>query len=169
MIPSRNELAIDWSAAIARHDRRVVVALLGRGVPIERAKEIAQETWARLMQKHAAGELLEVKLPGLAITQALFLARDEARRDLRRPSAELPESLGDGRQSAEAQLLTHEQVQVALLALQRLPENARRVFELAYDEPALTHREIAARVGLSEQRVKQIVCEVRKSLREVLS
>lgn len=159
---------IDWQDAIARYDRRVIVALLARGVPIERCKELAQETWSRLMQKHKAGELQAVKLPGLAITQALFLAKDEARRDRRRPPGELPNDLDDGRASAEAQLVNHEQVQIALLALQRLPENARRIFELAYDEPSLTHKEIAGRMMLSEQRVRQILCEVRKALREAL-
>lgn len=158
----------DWQAAIARHDRRVIVALLARGVPIDRAKELAQETWTRLMQKHGEGALPDVQLPGLAITQALFLAKDEARRDRRRPPGELPEDLDDGRQSAEAQLLTQEQVQIALLALQRLPDNARRIFELAYEDPSLTHKDIGARVGLSEQRVRQSLCEVRKALRAAL-
>ena len=161
-------MSFDWSGAIARYNRRVIVALLARGVPMDRARDVAQDTWTKLMQKYDRGELTEVKLPGLAIRQALFLAADEARRAGRRPLTDMPADLRDDHSSAEAQLVTHEQVQVALLALQRLPENARRVFELAYEEPGIAHREIAGRIGLSEQRVRQILCEVRKALREAL-
>src|SRR5262245_40887108 len=89
---------IDCDEAIARHDRRVVGALLARGVRAERAKELAQEAWTRLIQKHKEGALTEVKLPGLAIKQALFLAKTDARQTQRRPQSELPDELGDGRQ-----------------------------------------------------------------------
>src|SRR5262245_60462429 len=66
-----------WSWLIARHDHRVVVALLARGVPLDRARELAQETWLRLMQSQREGRLRELSLPGLAITQARFLAANE--------------------------------------------------------------------------------------------
>src|SRR5262245_44923304 len=101
----------DWDALIAAHGRRVIVAFLGHGVPIDRAKEIAQDTWAKLMERHAHGALSELKLPGLAITQALFFARDEARRDRRRPTGPLPEEerWADPGASAEAELLSREQ------------------------------------------------------------
>src|SRR6185295_3198844 len=89
-------MATDWESLIGRYERRVIVALLGAGVPIERAREIAQETWTKLMSKEARGELREVTLPGLAITQALFLARDEQRRARRRPQVALSEALLDG-------------------------------------------------------------------------
>ncbi len=161
----------DWDELIAVHGRRVVVALLGHGLPLERAKEVAQETWAKLMEQHARGAFAELKLPGLAITQALFFARDEARRDRRRRTAPLPEAsevLVDPGGTAETELLSREQSALALAVVQRLPQNARRVFELAYEEPGLPHLEIATRVGLSVQRVRQILCEVRKALREAL-
>src|SRR5689334_10042253 len=48
---SRRALAGDraaWDALVARHHRRVVVSLLARGVRVDRAHELAQETWARL-------------------------------------------------------------------------------------------------------------------------
>jgi RNA polymerase sigma-70 factor (ECF subfamily) len=40
---------------------------------------------------------------------------------------------------------------------------------LIYENPDLPHAEAAAQVGLSVQRVRQILCEVRKRLRAVLS
>jgi RNA polymerase sigma-70 factor (ECF subfamily) len=43
------------------------------------------------------------------------------------------------------------------------------VFELVYDHPELGYAEVAAQVGLSVQRVKQIVFEVRKRLRGALA
>ena len=73
------EPSIDWGAEIARHDRRVVLSLVARGVRLDRAREIAQETWACLVERHRLGEL-PGSSQGLAITQAGFLARDDVRR-----------------------------------------------------------------------------------------
>src|SRR5690349_9619541 len=36
-----------WNALISRYHRRVVVSLLARGVRVDRAQELAQETWMR--------------------------------------------------------------------------------------------------------------------------
>src|SRR5262245_10499000 len=84
-----------WAALIERHDRKVVVALLGRGVPLERAREVAQEAWLRLMERQRAGRLTELMLPGLAIVQAAFLAANERRRDGYSAGAgALPEAAG---------------------------------------------------------------------------
>jgi RNA polymerase sigma-70 factor (ECF subfamily) len=41
--------AAAWELLIARHGRRVLLALLARGVRVDRAEEIVQETWARLV------------------------------------------------------------------------------------------------------------------------
>ena len=54
-------------------------------------------------------------------------------------------------------------------ALEQCPARARRVFEAVYQNPELSYEELAARLGLSAQRVKQTVCEVRKRLRAVLA
>src|SRR5688500_4859484 len=62
-----------WARLIERHDHRVVVSLLARGVPLDRAKELAQETWLRLIENQRAGRLPALSLPGLAIVQAGFL------------------------------------------------------------------------------------------------
>ena len=64
-----------WNALIAKHDHRIVVSLLARGVRIDRAKDIAQEAWIRLIEQQRAGRLSHLQLPGLAVAQAAFLSR----------------------------------------------------------------------------------------------
>jgi RNA polymerase sigma-70 factor (ECF subfamily) len=161
-----------WDALIVRHERRVVVSLLGCGLPIDRAKELAHEAWVLLVERQRRGELTELRLPGLAIAQAGFLARDERRRQLRvdrragRPEA--ASAVLDRRPGAEERLLYREQLARAVQRLETLRPAARQTFLMLYEEAELTHREAAARLGLSEQRVRQIVCEVRRSLREAL-
>jgi RNA polymerase sigma factor (sigma-70 family) len=155
-----------WSALIARHSHKVMVALLARGVPIERARELTQDTWLRLMERQRSGRLTELSLPGLAIVQAGFLAANERRRDRHLPATAAPEPV-TGR-TGEDEVLGKERLGRMARALDACPAGARRVFELVYDHPDLGYAEVAARVGLSVQRVKQIVFEVRKRLRAAL-
>jgi RNA polymerase sigma-70 factor (ECF subfamily) len=163
-----------WDALIARHHRRVVVSLLAKGIRVDRAHELAQETWARLVQQQQRGLLTELRLPNLALTQAAFLAADDARRSRREalsgPVEELPERQQpvDPSASAEKRLLSEEQLARAHEALAGCSPSARNVFLLACDGQELPHAEVAARVGLSVQRVRQILCEVRKKLRTAL-
>jgi RNA polymerase sigma-70 factor (ECF subfamily) len=160
-----------WDALIARHHRRVVVSLLARGLRVDRAHELAQETWTRLIQQQQRGLLTELRLPNLALTQAAFLAADDARRTRRESIAsnveELPERQHpvDPAASAERRLLSEEQLTRAQAALAECSPSARNVFLLACDGQERPHAEVAARVGLSVQRVRQILCEVRKKLR----
>src|SRR5688572_14936753 len=72
-----------WNALIQRHNRRVVVALLARCLRIDQAKDIAQETWLRLIEQQRAGKLPTLTLPGLALAQATFIACDAARKTAR--------------------------------------------------------------------------------------
>jgi DNA-directed RNA polymerase specialized sigma24 family protein len=131
---------------------------------MDRARELAQETWARLLHQQQKGMLSELRLPHLALTQAAFLAADEARRTRREavdaPLEALPESHHpvDPTVCAERRLLSEEQCST----------NSQRVFQLACDGQERPHAEVAARVGLSVQRVRQILCEVRKKLRHAL-
>ncbi len=164
-----------WDALIARHHRRVVVSLLARGIRVDRAHELAQETWTRLIQQQQRGLLTELRLPNLALTQAAFLAADEARRARRESIAgnveELPERQHpvDPAVSAERRLLSEEQLSPGAGGAGAGARRARAtVFLLACDGQELPHAEVAARVGLSVQRVRQILCEVRKKLRTAL-
>jgi RNA polymerase sigma factor (sigma-70 family) len=154
-----------WNVLIARHNHKVVVALLARGLPLERAKDIAQEAWLRLVEQQRAGKLRELKLPALAITQATFLALDEARRNTRVVAMAEGFDAADPRPLSEERLIGEEQLTRAKKALSRCSPSAREVFTLVYGGGGLSHADVAQRVGLSVQRVRQIVCEVRKELR----
>jgi RNA polymerase sigma factor (sigma-70 family) len=158
--------AAAWTVLIRRHDHRVVVALLARGVRLERARELAQETWLRLMERQRAGRLPQLSLPGLAIVQAGFLASNDHRRPPHESLVDQREPVSVG--TAEDTAIGRQRLQLLARALDACPPGARRVFELVYDRPELSYAEVAAQVGLSVQRVKQIVFEVRKRLRAAL-
>ena len=157
-----------WNTLIARHNHRVVVALVARGLPLERAKDIAQEAWLRLLEQQRAGKLRELKLPALAVTQATFLALDAARRDNKTLALEEGFDAADPRPLSEQRLIGEQQLARAEQVLSKCSPSARRVFTLVYGGGGLSHADVAAKVGLSVQRVRQIVCEVRKELREAM-
>jgi RNA polymerase sigma-70 factor (ECF subfamily) len=168
--------AAAWNALIAKYDHRVVVSLLARGVRIDRARDLAQEAWMRLVEQQRAGRLTHLQLPGLAIAQAAFLSLEAARRDGARSqpvpldgdAGRLATDLVDPAADAEARLLTSERIARAERVLAGFAPNARDVFRLAYGGEGLSHADVAKKVGLSLQRVRQILCEVRKELRETL-
>jgi RNA polymerase sigma-70 factor (ECF subfamily) len=163
-----------WSALVDRYNHRVVVALLARGIRIDRAKDIAQEAWMRLVEQQRLGKLDRLQLPGLAITQATFLALEAQRRDAgaRRhdpiDEPKIASALADPRGDAESRMMTEERVARTVEVLSRCSPSARKVFRLAYGGEGLSHAEVARRVGLSLQRVRQILCEVRAKLRAEL-
>ena len=68
-----------WDGLIRQHDRKVVLSLIALGIDRERARDLAQATWARLYEQHQDGKLASLELPGLAIRQARFLAIDSFR------------------------------------------------------------------------------------------
>jgi RNA polymerase sigma factor (sigma-70 family) len=163
-----------WSALVDRYNHRVVVALLARGIRIDRAKDIAQEAWMRLVEQQRLGKLDRLQLPGLAITQATFLALESQRREAnarRHDPIDEPKiacALADPHSDAEARMMTEERVARAVEVLSQCSPSARKVFRLAYGGEGLSHAEVARRVGLSLQRVRQILCEVRAKLRAEL-
>ncbi len=161
---------VAWNALIGRHNRRVVVALLARGVAVDRAKDVAQDAWLRLIEQQRAGNLRELKLPALAVTQAIFLSIDAARRDGRERAAQGDEAedIIDPCPAADLRMMSEERFATAERVLAKCGTSARRVFELAYSGEGLSHADVAERVGLSTQRVRQIVCEVRKLLRAAI-
>lgn len=158
-----------WDSLILKHRRRVVVALLADGHSLDEASELAQEAWARLWVAQQSGKLERLELPGLVVTQARFLAKDAWRR--RKTRAEAADELGAAEEphvpSSEAQVSTRQQLQRVQAALTTLPASQQRIFRLAQDE-GLPHADIAAKVGLSLQRVRQIIWEVRTALRAAM-
>lgn len=159
-----------WDALVRRHDRRVVVSLLARGQPLERARELAQEAWIRLIEQQRRGALSELRLPALAVAQATYLALTEARRGAGGAGdpAEVASGVPDPAPSPEQALLSCEQVARAEAALSALGPRAQQIFRLAYREPFPPHGEVARAMGISVQRVRQTLCEVRRHLRASL-
>jgi RNA polymerase sigma-70 factor (ECF subfamily) len=164
--------AIDWDAMMLRHGRRVTIALLARGVRPERAKELAQEAWFRVIQAHRARRLVDLQLPGVVIAQASFLALDDRRRSQRRgtqdpgglarssPLGEAPDA-----RDVERQMFARDELRRIIGVVERSHPNAQRVFHMLYGGRALSATEIASELGLSIQRVRQITCELRQRIR----
>ncbi len=163
---------VAWDSLIEQHTRRVVVALLARGLPLERAKELADDAWVRIIQQHRAGRLPDLKIPGIVIMQALFLARDAQRVSMRRAAVDArvggDYGLHGGGGDVEGQLLAREQLRRIAKVVEAASPTARRVFELSYGESTSSAAEIAEVVGISVQRVRQITCELRKRIRGVV-
>lgn len=153
-----------WHELIARHERKVLLSLLARGIRVDRARELVQDTWLRLIEQQRLGKLERLELPGLAIVQARFLALEQ---DRRRPT-DLEEIEEIDPITPEHELFSREQLTRAQAVLERCSPSAQKVFRLVYEQPQLRHQEVAERVGLSLQRVRQILCETRKVLREAL-
>lgn len=158
-----------WNAIIKKWDHRVLLSLLAMGMRIDRAREVAQTTWMRLVEQHRSGKLNELEFPGIALAQARFLALDELRRarteNSRFQVLDTELTIPDVAADAERRLLKREELDRALIALAACSPASQRVFRLAYENPSMPHAEVAAKVGLSVQRVRQILCEVRKKLR----
>ena len=153
---------------IARHQQRVLVTILARGIPLERARELAQETWLRLMEQQRAGRLGALD-PARAGDRAGGLPGGERAPPGRRRGPVWPWPAEPAcHHTAEESVIGRERLARVERALADCPAGARRVFELVYDHPELGYAEVASRVGLSVQRVKQIVFEVRKRLRSAL-
>ncbi|MCC7070882.1 MAG: sigma-70 family RNA polymerase sigma factor [Deltaproteobacteria bacterium] len=172
--PTTTGAPFDWASAARTWNRRVVVHLLSRGLAHDDADEVAQRTWTRLIALERAGGLPRIELPGLALAQARFLAatlRRERARDRIAPDADpavLELVIDEGSADAERRVLARDRVERALAELERAPASALRVFRHLLDEPPPTHAQIASALGLSEQRVRQIVCETRARLRRAL-
>jgi RNA polymerase sigma factor (sigma-70 family) len=164
--------SVPWDRLIEQHSRRVVVTLLSRGIPLERAKEIADDAWVRIIQQHRAGRLSELRIPGIVIMQALFLARDVQRQQQRRAAvdARLGHDLGTtgGGEDIEQRVLAREQLRRIAKVVEAASPSARRVFELSYGEHSIAAPEIAEQLGITLQRVRQIGCELRKRIRAVV-
>ena len=157
-----------WDDAIRRHDRRVYLSVLALGLAPDRAREIVQATWTRLMEQHAAGALTTLDFPGLAIRQARFIAlNDMQRRKVEmRVLAAVPESAPEP--GIDRGIASREQVERVLDALDGCSPTAKQVFRHVYATPGGNCASAAQAVGLSLQRVRQILCETRNHIRRAL-
>lgn len=157
-----------WDDAIRRHDQQVFLSVLALGLAPDRAREVVQAAWTRLIEQHAKGALAELDFPGLAIRQARFLALNEYQRTKveRRVLAAVPET--PRQPDVDRVVAGREEIARVLDALERCSPTARRVFRLVYATPDGTCASAAQEVGLSLQRVRQILCETRAHIRRAL-
>jgi RNA polymerase sigma factor (sigma-70 family) len=149
------------SQLFREHDRVLVRYLTVRLGSAQEAKEVAQESYARLLQLQPPGTL------GLSraylFKTATNLAIDRLRhRQIQRRTEEQPDLLselrttpGDLGDPAE-QLLAREQTEQLLGFLQELPIKCQRVFDLHRLEGVPQHT-VAARLGFSERMVRRYV------------
>lgn len=160
----------DWPALIARHHHPVVLALLARGVRLKRARELASDAFAHLYEAHRAGRLPSLELPGLAIRQATYLLLQELRPRPHLPLDGAPEvqALEAPGGTPEARAAAREELDLARAALDHLGPRARALYQLQLEHPEVAHAELAPRAGVSLQRFRQTLCEVRARLRAAL-
>jgi RNA polymerase sigma factor (sigma-70 family) len=129
------------------------------------ARDIAQQVWLHLYEKHCANELAPVELPGLALRQAEFFLKDQRRRAAR---ADVSDDL-DGRESVacalEPRLIAREQVRRVQAAVDACPPAQRRIFWAVYAQPDRPHAEVAQELGISVQHLRQTLFEVRQRVR----
>lgn len=165
--PMQTEKAA-WDDAIRRHDRRVYLSVLAMGVTPDRAREVVQATWARLMEQHASGAIVQLEFPGLAIRQARFIAlNDLQRRKIEmRVLSSLPESTPAP--EVERVVASRQEIERVLDALGTCSSTAKQVFRLVYATPGGNCASAAKMLGLSLQRVRQILCETRAHIRKTL-
>ena len=166
----RTDAAV-WDDAIRAFDRQVYLSVLALGVGPDHAREIAQAAWTKLIERHAAGGLAELELPGLAIRQARFLALNELARSKveKRVLSAVPDDGAPIAIDVERQIESRAQVEKVLAALATCSPTARRVFRLVYATPGGSPAHAAHEVGLSLQRVRQILCETRAHIRKSLA
>ncbi len=129
-----------WDDAIRRHDRRVYLSLLALGLSPDRARELAQTTWTRLIEQHAKGKLDELDFPGLAIRQARFLALNELQRSKveMRVLAAVPDSAPAP--EPERVIASRQQLERVLDALATCSPTARKIGAASAASPTIRCR-----------------------------
>ena len=160
-----------WDSLYGLYHRRVVRTLVARGIPIPEAQDVAQEAWAAVIERSRRKPLDELRLPALI----LRAARNKHIDRWRRTRYESPEAEGGQVEAARSEAVApdrrvadRQRLARAIQALDTLGERrprAKEVFLAVYAE-GLPIPVAASRLGMSQQRVRQTLCEVRKVLRK---
>jgi RNA polymerase sigma-70 factor (ECF subfamily) len=163
---------IDWQACLRTHTHTVVLGLLANGAPLDEARELAHDAFARLFEQWAQGRLTTLDFPGIAMRQAMYLlaVRRRATGLTRTRSAPLDEAreLPTAATSPDEALAARQALQHAAVTLETFSPRARNVLEAVLASPDVPHRQLAEAEGLSLQRFRQVLCEVRARLRDAL-
>lgn len=162
-------MPFDWSSAVRTHRHTVVLALLSSGAPLDLAQELAHDAFVRLFEQWASGALTTIELPGLAIRQAMFLLTMQRRASSRAHArvAPLEEASGVAHASTSAPELVEarQALDSALETLRRCTPRQRAVLGAVLERPEAPQTELARHEGVSLQRFRQVLCEVRAHLR----
>lgn len=162
----------DWPACVRAHTHTVVLGLVANGAPLDQAQELAHEAFARLFEQWAVGRLTELDFPGLAMRQAMFLLAERRRstRTTQQRAADLDEAveLPMPGASAEETLCAMQALEAANAALAQCSVRERAVLGAVLAAPDVPQRALAEAEGLSLQRFRQVLCEVRAQLRAAL-
>ena len=159
-MPSESTHAV-VSQLFREHNRLLVRYLTVRLQSVQEAKEVAQESFTRLLQlqKPGAPSLLRAYL----FKTATNLAIDRLRhRKVHQQAESQPVLLGELTANPDAwgdpaeQLLAREQAEQLLGYLQELPIKCQRVFDLHRLEGVPQHA-VAERLGFSERMVRRYV------------
>lgn len=154
-----------WDALVAKHQRRVILSVLARGVPIDVAREVAQQAWLKLYERAIAGELEALDLPGLAVRQADFLLRDRKRREaLSRDVEQQPLVV----EVTEPRIIARDTLRVIERVVEECPTGQQRIFWAAQEQSHLGHTAIASSLGISVQHLRQTLTGVRQHIRTAL-
>jgi len=168
-----------WDEVVRRYSHRVRLVLLARGITWDAAEDLIQETWLRLVRQQRDGRLRTLELPGLAIAQSEWLAREALRTHARRqaiasvstPSTaalwEIPGAEADDDPAASAERT--DRLRAGLRVLGELPPRMRQIVERACAGDDVAHADVARELGISVQRVRQTLCEARARMRAALA
>ena len=151
-----------WKDAFAAYDHKLIISLLAAGLRLDEARDVAQEAWLRLMENE--NRLGRIELPGLVIRQASFIVADRYKARRHGVEATDAETLASP-ESTEGHTHARELLEAVNAELATATPRARDVFLAVLHAPDEAHRTLAAKEGLSLQRFRQVLCEVRAKLR----
>ncbi len=157
---------IDWAQVIANHNHTVVVSLLARGLRLSDARQVAVDTWSLLYERHAAGLIASLEFPGLAVRQAGFLASNRSKhKTVSFEHCDAANLLASETPAADEVMVSKQALCAAQAAFSQLPPRAKQVYAFHLQHPNTDHASLAAQLGLSLQRFRQTLCEVRARLK----
>ncbi len=161
-------LSADWEAVYTATFGDLVRYLYRKVWDPERAQELAQETFVRVLAQERRGEGGRVENPrALVFTVAANLARDEARTVIRRKKhlallKSDTEAAGAATPDPNEEMQRDEERQRAQEALRRLSDRDREVL-LLWDA-GLSYEEIAAQTGLAQGAIGTTLSRARRRL-----
>lgn len=157
-----------WERLFRAHGRRVEVALLAKGVPLQAARDATQAAWLKMLEQVERGTLKELRLPAYAITLARNLSIDAWRKGrFESPTADgaVLERRLSGATDLQELAISRQQLDCMRSRLETCSARKQRIFARRFAD-AWQARQIAEAEGMSVQRVRQSLSELRARLRE---